>query len=345
MAIYIINPEKDSTIYPDFPTMNTGLDEILEIIPSDAGSSRILTKFSQEKIEEVSDIMLDSFEQNELGLVSGSYEVNFKLFNCYLENINKDVIVELYPISGSWDMGVGRYRDNPLNFLGVAWNYKFYEEGGEWDNPGGDYIPEYKKEYKFKYYDNQDLNFDVTNIIDDWYDGVINNEGFLIKTNLNELNKSILKFYSRDTHTIYKPQLIFKWDDSVYSEDEDNLINTESLILSINKKPEYKKGDVLSFKINVAEKFPARTFTTQYLYSKKHLPQNSWYALYDIKTNQYLIDFDEKYTKVSSSNGQSYFKLFTEFLDLERFYEIHIKTVINGSTVTFKDNSPFKIIS
>jgi hypothetical protein len=31
MAVYKIFPEKDATIYSLFPTMNTGIDEILDI--------------------------------------------------------------------------------------------------------------------------------------------------------------------------------------------------------------------------------------------------------------------------------------------------------------------------
>jgi hypothetical protein len=31
MAVYKIFPEKDATLYSDYPIMNTGLDEILEI--------------------------------------------------------------------------------------------------------------------------------------------------------------------------------------------------------------------------------------------------------------------------------------------------------------------------
>ena len=51
MAIYKIFPEKDTTIYSDYPTLNTGLDQILEIKNSvssfDANPqvSRILIKF------------------------------------------------------------------------------------------------------------------------------------------------------------------------------------------------------------------------------------------------------------------------------------------------------------
>ena len=60
MAIYKIFPSKDATIYSMFPTMNTGLDEIIEatltsIAPNDPNpqTSRFLIKFEQDEIEDV----------------------------------------------------------------------------------------------------------------------------------------------------------------------------------------------------------------------------------------------------------------------------------------------------
>ena len=57
MAIYRIFPEKDATLYTQYPTMNTGLDEILEastyIFNSKAQTSRYLIKFSQNEINSI----------------------------------------------------------------------------------------------------------------------------------------------------------------------------------------------------------------------------------------------------------------------------------------------------
>ena len=54
MAIYKLFPEKDATIYTQNPTMNTGLDEILEastyLLDDAAQTSRYLIKFSQDEI-------------------------------------------------------------------------------------------------------------------------------------------------------------------------------------------------------------------------------------------------------------------------------------------------------
>ena len=54
MAIYKIFPEKDATLYTQYPTMNTGLDEILEATTNlDKNTpqvSRYMLKFSQDEI-------------------------------------------------------------------------------------------------------------------------------------------------------------------------------------------------------------------------------------------------------------------------------------------------------
>ena len=60
MAVYKIFPTKDATIYSMYPTMNTGLDEIIEatltsIAPTEPNPqvSRFLVKFDQNEIEDV----------------------------------------------------------------------------------------------------------------------------------------------------------------------------------------------------------------------------------------------------------------------------------------------------
>ena len=61
MAYYFLFPEKDSTMYsqPDRKTLNTGRDEILELVKERGSTdnilypSRILMKFKNEEIQEV----------------------------------------------------------------------------------------------------------------------------------------------------------------------------------------------------------------------------------------------------------------------------------------------------
>ena len=58
MAVYKIFPEKDATIYSEYPSKNTGLDEILDTsvyLDADLNSqkSRFLIKFPSDEISNV----------------------------------------------------------------------------------------------------------------------------------------------------------------------------------------------------------------------------------------------------------------------------------------------------
>ena len=57
MAVYKIFPEKSATIYSYYPTLNTGIDEILEIstfqsIGGTSEVSRALIKFPTDQIQD-----------------------------------------------------------------------------------------------------------------------------------------------------------------------------------------------------------------------------------------------------------------------------------------------------
>ena len=93
MAIYKIYPEKDASIYSEFPSRNTGLDSILEAsnYQSDGSGqvSRYLIKFSTNQISDIYN-----------NKISGQdYKVYLKNFNAVITGINLDRILEFYPIS------------------------------------------------------------------------------------------------------------------------------------------------------------------------------------------------------------------------------------------------------
>lgn len=348
MAIYKIFPNKDTTIYPDKPQINTGKDEILEIIPTDEGSSRFLIGFDQSEINGIYDFIPNK----------ETFSAELKIFKAHLENINRESTIELHPVLKAWDTGTGRYGDVPYNKSGASWLNATVSSS--WITPGGDFNPYISSSYEFNigpYNYSSDLSFNVSGIIEGWaigstfdytFDNTFQNEvpgnGFLFKVNDEEYNESIFKFYSRDTHTIYSPQLILKWDDSVYEvDDDDGVIDNRNFIMSINHKNFYSLDEIPVFDINVAERYPKRTFTTEFLYGHKHLPINAWYAIKDITTNEYVIPFDDDYTKISSRNGRSYFQLFLDGLQPERSYRVLVKILLNEGVFLFENPTSFKI--
>ena len=92
MAIYKIFPEKSATLYSYYPTLNTGLDEILELstflsIDSTNEVSRILLKFP------TSDI--NSVFTNNVKTLSISHD---KINNEYL-HLSKEELIKIFNLA------------------------------------------------------------------------------------------------------------------------------------------------------------------------------------------------------------------------------------------------------
>ena len=69
------------------------------------------------------------------------------------------------------------------------------------------------------------------------------------------------------------------------------------------------------------------------------------YAIKDSETNEYVIDFDPLYTKISADSVSSYFNIYMDGLEPERYYTILVKTVLDGVTKVFDEDIMFKIIN
>jgi hypothetical protein len=98
MAVYKIFPTKDATIYSRYPAKNTGLDSIIEAIADfstgTAQVSRYLIQFSQEEIDSIIDDKISGSE----------FQVNLKNYIANITNLNTDTTLEIYPVSGSWNI-------------------------------------------------------------------------------------------------------------------------------------------------------------------------------------------------------------------------------------------------
>jgi len=225
MAYYSIFPEKDTTLYshPDRIHMNTGKDEALELVEEKSTlgniyyTSRILIKFKNEEIKDV--ITTKIFKE----INTSNCEVNLELFTSENKNLNKDQIIEAFPLSESmsWEEGAQRYDGNPPSTTtgsfqaanGATWVYRTENTSSAW--PTGSFATGVTGSYTkqkgggawyigtnfraedsfFSAADDLDLNLDVTTIIqkfsasyyqDATYPTGIPNNGFIIKKPSNE---------------------------------------------------------------------------------------------------------------------------------------------------------------
>jgi hypothetical protein len=237
------------------------------------------------------------------------------------------------------------YDDSNLFYVSYTYINPSYIQGSDIDFP---------KSQSFGLRDSKDITVSVKSIIETWYTDTIPNYGFLVKlTGSQEFNPNsniqpVLKYYSVDTNTIYPPQLEFKWRDYTSSiSPSSSIVNTTNLKLSLAENPGvFYPDSVNRFYINVSPLYPARVYQTSSLYTNlNYLPTSSYYAIKDLATNEFIINFDEQYTQISSDNKGNYFDVYMSGLEPERYYKILIKTIINGSILILDDDYYFKVIN
>ena len=381
MAVYKIFPEKDATMYSLFPAMNTGLDEILDVgnlnllTNTNPQVSRALIKFNQDEIN-------NTFS-NLIG--SADWSANLRLFIATAQSIDTDYQLEVYPVSGSWTMGTGKYLDNPIATNGVSWKWRTFVNGAAWPISG---LPAYvtasysgsnigggvwftgsthtlpvTSSQTFNYRSDKDLNAPVKGIVSAWYSSSnaigsetnIANEGFLIKWedaiefNPNPPIQPVLQYYSVDTHTIYPPTLELKWDDFTFntgSSTQTILTDPQAYISIMDNEGFFYPESIQQFRVDSRPQFPPIIFQTASIYTTNYyLPTASYWAIKDLDTNEYVIDFDTTYTKISADASSSFFTVYMNGLQPERYYTILIQTTIEGTTRVFDSNYNFKVIN
>jgi hypothetical protein len=156
-----------------------------------------------------------------------------------------------------------------------------------------------------------------------------------------------LKYFSRDTHTIYPPCLEVKWDDSTYNTGSLALLTTTPAVVAINNNPGvFYPESVNTFRVNAGLLNPRRVWQTGSLYTTNYaLPQASYYAIKDLDTDEYVVDFDTTYTKLSCDSTGNFFTLYMNGLEPERYYKILIQSTIGASTIVFDSEYYFKVVN
>lgn len=143
------------------------------------------------------------------------------------------------PISQSWNMGNGYFADGGSD-TGVSWDFRDNNDGIPWytssvsgvrpainfiANPslatasfgygGGTFYTSSWCSQSFSY-ESSDINMNVTSMVMSWLSASLPNQGLLL-IHSDELQSTgsgfVLKFFSRDTNTIYSPHLDVMWDD------------------------------------------------------------------------------------------------------------------------------------
>ena len=396
--IYSIFATKDTTIFENSSSMNTGIDEILEI-------TKLISHSAQpykNKIYNSRALLQFDIASLSQSIVDGVVGTND--FKCYLNmyiseasDVAYSYGLEARPVSQSWEMGVGRLNHYPETTEGASWKYRDGEIGksawlsgswasnssGSWttssysqtiggvygagasgeattEGGGGHwYITSSGDYYASQKFTNEanDVRMDVTNIVKKWISGSdaiggIENSGFILKRSGSEerdsKDRGSLKFFSRDTHTIYAPKLEVCWKDSSFNTGSLSVLdiqNKDVIVYMNNNKGSYKENSRTRFRVYGREKYPPKTYATKSTdLTVKYLPSSSYYSIKDAHTNESVVPFSIPYTTISCDSTSNYFDLWMDGLQPERYYKFVFKTT-SGSRVEYYDNDYlFKVV-
>ena len=342
---HFITASKDASIYLQQPTQNTGLDEILEVSKTYYGNLKdIARSFIQ--------FDLNSFSAS---IVSG--EITMSSAELLLREVESSEIpipysIYIHPVSQSWEMGNGT-RFDEISGDGITWNHKStatnwlmadsfsLDSTGSYNGRGGTWYTGSQSTQSFDY-NSADLSIDVKNTIGLWLSGSLPNNGFILKHDSSFENDTIdygqLKFFSKETNTIYQPKIRVGWDDSTFVTGSLTQLTADDIHVTFKKlKARYKVNSKPEIRVFGREKYPLKTYTNLYSYTDvKYLPASTYYQIKDVVTDEVIIPFSD-YTKVSCDSIGNFFKLNLINWETNREYYIEIKVDRDGEIEYFSD--------
>jgi hypothetical protein len=376
MGVYRSLLKKDAFISTQYPTANTGIDEILSLTSTTlADGTRAVERVL---VEPDIDSIKSFIQSNNIQ----EYKAVLKLKTSSATSIQDGTVVYGLPIKTfsdiKWENGVGKFGDVPKDVSGVNWSSITSDTNTEWaiDSGSGVYLfPEeatgsifsvegggswltgsiYETSQSLNLGESTDLNLDITKYVSgsitfisgSTSGSLLDYNGLLLKLGSEIENSTInykLNYFSKETNTVYFPQVHLLWNSQVYDTGSLLKLDTPDIVItSTNLQQVYRPLNNVLVNLQVRPKYPTRKFTTSSVYLENYyLPRTALWSLEDYYTGEVIIPFEDPYTRVNCIPKNVYISLDLRLLGLERFYKIVIKAEIEGSTVT-RELEPFKI--
>ena len=377
--------KRDTTLYSGGTTAsrNTGIDEILEInkVVNNNGTvgnvSRILIDFD---LTYISQSVVD-------GKIPSTAKYYLNLFDATSEEVEVEQPLHIYMVSGSWKQGTGKLDHDPVTDDGATYQYRDHEaktpwvtgsvltDGGAWFTAStGQY--EVSTSYDLTF-DKKDVRANVTDLVNNFIYSSSDypNNGFIVKredsgSHGDHPSSSMfdfdagqegdssrlgnLKYFSRETHTIYPPKLEAVWDDSSWSTGSLSPLSSTDLenlkIYFKNLRQEYQEKSIVKFRLVGRELYPSSSFSaTPSELTIKYLPSASiFYEVKDADTEEVIVPFGTG-SAISCDSTGNFFRVQMDGFQAERNYRFSVK-VISGSGTTeetinyYDDNYEFRVV-
>ena len=341
---YFVTSSKDATLYLQQPSQNTGRDEILEVSKTYYGN---LKDVAHTLIKFDTDTLSSKISSGEVTMS----EATLLLRECESDEIPLDYTIYANIVSGSWEMGIGTRFDD-ISSDGVSWKQRNnnvewldddYANGvtGSLNGYGGTWFTGSESTQSFSY-ESTDISMDVSASLNEWISGTYSNEGFILRHSSvfeNDTNDyGQLKFFSKETNTIYQPKIRIGWDDSSFTTGSLTELTEDDIKVTFKRlKSSYKVNSKPKVIVFGRELYPLKTYTNEFAYNDvKFLPSTTYYQVKDAITDEVIIPFSN-YSKVSCDSNGNFIRLNLENWETNREYYLEIKVDRDGVVEYFSD--------
>jgi hypothetical protein len=341
---YFVTSSKDATLYLQQPSQNTGRDEILEVSKTYYGN---LKDVAHTLIKFDTDTLSSKISSGEVTMS----EATLLLRECESDEVPLDYTIYANILSGSWEMGIGTRFDD-ITSDGVSWKQRNnnvewldddYATGvtGSLNGYGGTWFTDSESTQSFSY-ESTDISMDVSSSLNEWISGTYSNEGFILRHSSvfeNDTNDyGQLKFFSKETNTIYQPKIRIGWDDSSFTTGSLTELSEDDIKVTFKRlKSTYKVNSKPKVLVFGRELYPLKTYTNEFAYNDvKFLPSTTYYQVKDAITDEVIIPFSN-YSKVSCDSNGNFIRLNLENWETNREYYIEIKVDRDGVVEYFSD--------
>ena len=325
-----------------FKDQNFGRDQILEVKKEFYNNAfnyptRALIQFSGTEFTEISKSVADGTISN------AKYYLRLYEAEGNSEFSDTQYVLSATPISQSWVEGTGKFDDRPKNTEGCSWENYANPRGGSataWANAGVTVLNVSSSTQAFT---NQspDVEMDVTDMVNMWINGEEENYGMLIRFSGSQETDSLrfghLKFFSRNTHTIYQPRLEVRWDDHkpITGSNTGSLTQltmsglTDNYLYVRGLQEFYKENDRVKFRVGARKRYIQKTFSNSVqTVTGSYIAEGSGsYAIKDVATDEYIVPFG--YTSMSCDSEGMYFNQWLDGFYPDRVYKIQLKLKYN----------------
>ncbi len=343
MSIKRFYASKDNTITNAFKpglvsravSSNMGSSDILEVFSIYAQASTASLETSRTLIHFPISEIVSSRDAGTLP-AAGSVKFRLKLYNAkHSETIPRNCSLTIHSVSTAWQEGQGLDMES-YSDLGVC-NWVSASADTPWLAPGGDFFDDASNREQVFTTGIEDLDVDVTDMVESWITTPADNHGFMIKLagayedGSLETSHYTKRFFGKDSQYFFKRPIIeAQWESAQLNTGSlpDGYSQQDQYVFAVrNLKTEYKNYENAKISVYTRLKdWQPNIYTKASNRAAVDIVDEAYYKIVRVSDALEVIPYshtkETAYSKMSYDSTGSYFELDMSLFEPGYLYEI-----------------------